>query len=106
MQNASDVILIARPDTTITYQTPSAQRILGYDPGALEGMRLTSLLHPNDVEQALAAYGGRGVPGRYVDNGRMAHPASATGRGATSKWSPTTCSATPPSKGSSSRCVT
>ena len=58
VQNASDVILIARPDTTITYQTPSAQRILGYEPGSLEGNRLTSLLHPNDVEQALAAYGG------------------------------------------------
>ena len=58
VQNASDVILIARPDTTITYQTPSAQRILGYDPGALEGRRLTSMLHPNDVEKAVAAYGG------------------------------------------------
>jgi diguanylate cyclase (GGDEF)-like protein/PAS domain S-box-containing protein len=58
VQNASDVILIARPDTTVTYQTPSAQRILGYGPGALEGVLLTSLLHPNDVEQAVAAYGG------------------------------------------------
>jgi diguanylate cyclase (GGDEF)-like protein/PAS domain S-box-containing protein len=58
VQNASDVILIARPDTTITYQTPSAQRIFGFEPGSLEGTRLTSLLHPNDREQALAAYGG------------------------------------------------
>ena len=58
VQSASDVILIARPDTTITYQTPSALRILGYEPGALEGKRLTSLLHPNDVERAIAAYGG------------------------------------------------
>jgi diguanylate cyclase (GGDEF)-like protein/PAS domain S-box-containing protein len=58
VQNASDVILIARPDTTITYQTPSAQRILGYESGSLEGRRLTSLLHPNDVEKAVAAYGG------------------------------------------------
>ncbi len=58
VQSASDVILIARPDTTITYQTPSAQRILGYEPGSLEGKRLTSLLHPNDLERAIAAYGG------------------------------------------------
>ena len=58
VQNASDVILIARPDTTITYQTPSAQRILGFEPGSLEGTRLTSLIHPNDKEQALAAYSG------------------------------------------------
>jgi diguanylate cyclase (GGDEF)-like protein/PAS domain S-box-containing protein len=58
VQSASDVILIARPDTTITYQTPSALRILGYGPGQLEGVQLTSLLHPNDVETAVAAYGG------------------------------------------------
>ena len=58
VQNASDVILIARPDTTVTYQTPSAQRILGYGPGSLEGLQLTTLLHPNDLEQAVAAYAG------------------------------------------------
>ena len=56
VQNASDVILIARPDTTITYQTPSANRILGYADGSLEGRQFTSLLHPDDVEQALAGY--------------------------------------------------
>ena len=54
VQNASDVILIVRPDTTITYQTPSAQRSSATPPGALEGIQLTSLLHPNDVEQAVA----------------------------------------------------
>ena len=67
VQNASDVILIARPDTTITYQTPSANRILGYADGSLEGRRFTALLHPDDVERALAGY--RGVafrPGTSV----------------------------------------
>jgi len=63
VQNASDVIVIARPDTTITYQTPSAQRVLGHDPGSLEGKRLMSLIHPDDVEKALAAYAG--VAARY-----------------------------------------
>jgi diguanylate cyclase (GGDEF)-like protein/PAS domain S-box-containing protein len=58
VQNASDVILIARPDTTIIYQTPSAQRTLGYAPGALEGLPLTSLLHPSDTEKAVAAFTG------------------------------------------------
>jgi diguanylate cyclase (GGDEF)-like protein/PAS domain S-box-containing protein len=56
VQNASDVILIVRPDTTISYETPSAQRILGHDTKALEGTRFTDLLHPEDVEQALAVY--------------------------------------------------
>jgi len=58
VQNASDVILIARPDTTITYQTPSAKRTLGYAPGSLDGVRFTTLIHPDDVEAALAAYTG------------------------------------------------
>ena len=58
VQNASDVILIVRPDATITYQTPSASRILGYPDGSLEGRRFTDLLHPDDVDQALAGYGG------------------------------------------------
>ncbi|MGA2528874.1 MAG: EAL domain-containing protein [Acidimicrobiales bacterium] len=58
VQNASDVILIARPDATITYQTPSATRIFGYEPGSLEGRRITTLIHPEDVEQALAVYTG------------------------------------------------
>ncbi len=56
VQNASDVILIVRPDTTIIYQTPSAHKILGYAAGSLEGLQFTSLLHPDDVEQALAGY--------------------------------------------------
>lgn len=58
VQNASDVILIAKPDTTITYQTPSTKRILGYEPGSLEGVSLTSLLHPDDLERATATYSG------------------------------------------------
>jgi diguanylate cyclase (GGDEF)-like protein/PAS domain S-box-containing protein len=56
VQSASDVILIARPDKTIMYQTPSAKRILGYEAGSLEGVSFTSLLHPDDVEKAVAAY--------------------------------------------------
>ncbi len=58
VQNASDVILIARPDTTITYQTPSSMRTLGYEPGSLEGLPFTGLVHPDDQEQALAVFTG------------------------------------------------
>jgi diguanylate cyclase (GGDEF)-like protein/PAS domain S-box-containing protein len=58
VQSASDVILIAKPDTTITWQTQSAQRVLGFGPGTLEGTKFTSLLHPSDRERALAAYAG------------------------------------------------
>ncbi len=55
VQNASDVILIVQPDTTIVYQTPSTKRILGYEDG-LEGRRLTTLLHPDDAQQAIAVW--------------------------------------------------
>ena len=63
VQNASDVILIARPDTTITYQTPSSMRTLGYEPGSLEGVPFTQLVHPDDQEQALAVFAGVGFRG-------------------------------------------
>jgi diguanylate cyclase (GGDEF)-like protein/PAS domain S-box-containing protein len=56
VQNASDVILIVRPDTTITYQNPAASKTFGYPQGSLEGTRFTALVHPDDVEQALAGY--------------------------------------------------
>ncbi len=58
VQNASDVILIARTDTTITYQTPSSKRTLGYGPGSLEGIPFITLVHPDDQEQALAVFTG------------------------------------------------
>ena len=58
VQNASDVILIARPDTSITYQTPSSMRTLGYEQGSLEGLPFTGLVHPDDLEQALAVFTG------------------------------------------------
>ena len=100
VQNASDVILIARPDATITYQTPSATRILGYEPGSLEGRRITTLIHPEDVEQALAVY--TGVVFREACPSRLSGvSATATARGVTSRLWPTTSSATRRSKGSS-----
>jgi len=58
VQSASDVILIVKPDTTISYQTPSVRRTLGYEPAELEGREFTSLLHPDDLEKALAVYTG------------------------------------------------
>jgi diguanylate cyclase (GGDEF)-like protein/PAS domain S-box-containing protein len=42
------------PDTTIRYQTPSVERVLGYAPAELVGTRLVDLLHPDDRPVALA----------------------------------------------------
>ena len=86
VQNASDVILIVRPDTTITYQTPSARA----DPGLRAGGRskvgtFTSLVHPDDVEQALAVYTGVAFRARDVGDGPVAGPAQGRQRGTTSR---------------------
>jgi diguanylate cyclase (GGDEF)-like protein/PAS domain S-box-containing protein len=56
VQNSSDVVTLVDVDTTIRYQTPSVERVLGYDPAELVGMKLTELLHPDDVHRALAFF--------------------------------------------------
>jgi diguanylate cyclase (GGDEF)-like protein/PAS domain S-box-containing protein len=48
VQNASDLILVMQPDSTVTYQTPSAEQLLGVEPDALHGTRLLELVHPED----------------------------------------------------------
>jgi diguanylate cyclase (GGDEF)-like protein len=50
VQNATDVILVLDRFGTISYETPSAQRVLGHAPGQLLGRRFTDLVHPADVE--------------------------------------------------------
>lgn len=49
VENASDVILLLDGELVIRFVTPSAQRALGYEAGALVGASLLELLHPSDV---------------------------------------------------------
>ena len=51
VQNSSDVITIVDPSGTIRYQTPSASRVLGYDPAAMVGRRFGALLSKNDADR-------------------------------------------------------
>jgi diguanylate cyclase (GGDEF)-like protein/PAS domain S-box-containing protein len=51
VQNSSDVITIVDPSGVIGYQTPSAARVLGYDPAAMVGRRFGGLLHVEDAER-------------------------------------------------------
>jgi diguanylate cyclase (GGDEF)-like protein/PAS domain S-box-containing protein len=51
VQNASDVIAVCDPDSTIRYQTPSVERVLGWRPDELVGTRLVQLAHPDDTDQ-------------------------------------------------------
>jgi diguanylate cyclase (GGDEF)-like protein/PAS domain S-box-containing protein len=53
VQNASDVVIVVGPDLTVSYETPSAERVLGYAPGELLGTRLVDLVHPDEHDPAL-----------------------------------------------------
>jgi diguanylate cyclase (GGDEF)-like protein/PAS domain S-box-containing protein len=56
VQNSSDVVTLVDADMTIRYQTPSVERLIGYDPAELLGVKLTELLHPDDALHALAFF--------------------------------------------------
>jgi len=43
-----DLIAVIELDLGIAYITPSAERVLGYTPGELEGKPFTELVHPDD----------------------------------------------------------
>ncbi len=48
VQNASDLITVIEADTTIRYQSPSIQRILGFEADAISGKKLLEIVHPDD----------------------------------------------------------
>jgi PAS domain S-box-containing protein len=54
VQHSSDVILVVESDGTIRYVSPSAMRVLRYDPERLLGLQVQSLLVVEDRERALA----------------------------------------------------
>ena len=54
VQNASDLITVIDADTTIRYQSPSIEHMLGHDASTMVGLRLTDLIHIDDVARTLA----------------------------------------------------
>jgi PAS domain S-box-containing protein len=52
----SDVVLILLADDTIAYETRSASRVLGYEPGALVGRNVLESVHPDDAEEARSSF--------------------------------------------------
>ncbi len=58
VQNASDLVTVISADTTVTYQSPSVTRLLGYQPDEVFGRRLTELMHIDDVARTLAVLNG------------------------------------------------
>jgi diguanylate cyclase (GGDEF)-like protein/PAS domain S-box-containing protein len=51
VRHASDLITVIGPDGTITYQSPSIDRLLGYDADSIAGRRFDELLHPSDGDR-------------------------------------------------------
>ena len=51
VQNGLDLILVVDRDATVTYASPSAERLLGRPAEGLTGTSLVSLLHPDDQRE-------------------------------------------------------
>jgi two-component system sensor kinase FixL len=49
IENTSDIITIVNEDGTIRYESPSIERILGYNPEDLVGKNVLDFVHPEDV---------------------------------------------------------
>jgi PAS domain S-box-containing protein len=56
VQNLSDVIAVHKADTTMTYESPSASKILGYEPGFFIGKSPIDFIHPEDQSRVRAAF--------------------------------------------------
>ena len=54
VQNSSDLITVIDGRSAIQYQSPSVQRVLGYELDELLGTNFSDLLHPHERERVLA----------------------------------------------------
>ena len=54
VQHASDLVTVIDADGYITFQSPSAKRVLGRDPRTLTGRPLVELIHEHDRDATLA----------------------------------------------------
>lgn len=64
IENALDTITILQEDGTISYESPSVERVLGYAPEELVGTAVFDHIHPEDVERVREVFRrARQVPG-------------------------------------------
>jgi len=56
IQNSSDIITILKEDGTISYESPSVKRLLGYAPDELVGRKAFELVHPDDLSKVRDAF--------------------------------------------------
>lgn len=56
VQNSSDVITVLAPDGTIQYESPSAEKVLGYLPEELVGENAFTYIHPDDLGEVVREF--------------------------------------------------
>jgi len=56
VQHSSDVIVVIRPSGEMRFVSPSATRVLGYDPAELVGRPISAVLHEGDAERSAAFF--------------------------------------------------
>jgi diguanylate cyclase (GGDEF)-like protein/PAS domain S-box-containing protein len=74
VEHSTDVVTVIGPDELVTWQAPSLERVLGFNPDVLLGRELTTIVHPEDVpriERFLRASLKR--PGSRTINARFRH---------------------------------
>lgn len=59
VQNSSDTISVLEADGTIRYQSPAAERTLGYSTEEMLGTNAFSYIHPDDAERVANIFGNR-----------------------------------------------
>jgi PAS domain S-box-containing protein len=57
IENASDMVLICDASGAITYVGPSVERILGFTPAEMMGLRPPDNMHPDDLARVAASIG-------------------------------------------------
>ncbi|HEY7401079.1 MAG TPA: EAL domain-containing protein [Actinomycetota bacterium] len=60
VKNASDVVTVVEPDTSIRYASPSSSRVLGFEPHELEGTKFAELVYADDKTRVLSFLTTRG----------------------------------------------
>jgi len=69
--NIADLVAMVDLDGRLSYASPSFRQTLGWDPGALIGMRQAELFHPADIKEAAAELAALPAGGRLVRDYRV-----------------------------------
>ncbi|MBA2475006.1 MAG: EAL domain-containing protein [Actinobacteria bacterium] len=60
VENSSDMMTLVEADTTIRFLTASVERVLGYQPQELLGLKLANFIHPEDTARVLSFFADTG----------------------------------------------